>query len=233
MTEAEWLACANARDMLAFLTSRASERKVRLFTCACWRRRWPQFAEPESSQAVACAERYADGLCSWAQVKAAYTEAEARRLVLSQALAAASWGTDRAAFRTAQDRHRAAAAAADTAVAGYEFAAEQVLRMVQEGATKRQRAGWADLVREVFGNPFHAAAIDPVYLSRNGGIALQVAQSIYDEDRFSEVGVLADALEEAGAPVDLVTHLRSPGPHVRGCWAVDLCTGRDLRPAGP
>jgi hypothetical protein len=225
MTEADWLACVNAREMLAFLGPRASERKVRLFTCACWRHRWAHLAEPESTRAVACAERYADGLCSWAQLQAAHTEAEGRRLLISQALTEAAWGTDRAAFRTTQNRDRAAAAAADTAVAGYEFAAEQVLRMAQEGATKKQRAGWADLMREVFGNPFRAAAIDPVYLSRNGGIALRVARSIYDEDCFREVGALADALEEAEAPVDLVTHLRSPGPHVRGCHVVDLCLG--------
>jgi hypothetical protein len=37
------------------------------------------------------------------------------------------------------------------------------------------------------------------------------------------LGVLADALEESGcAEADLVEHLRSPGPHVRGCWALDL-----------
>jgi hypothetical protein len=39
------------------------------------------------------------------------------------------------------------------------------------------------------------------------------------------LAVLADALEEAGAPAELVEHLRSPGPHVRGCWPVDLCLG--------
>ena len=32
-------------------------------------------------------------------------------------------------------------------------------------------------------------------------------------------------LEEAGGPEEMVTHLRSPGPHVRGCLAVDLCLG--------
>jgi hypothetical protein len=25
---------------------------------------------------------------------------------------------------------------------------------------------------------------------------------------------------------DMLGHLRSSGPHVRGCWAVDLCLGR-------
>jgi hypothetical protein len=37
------------------------------------------------------------------------------------------------------------------------------------------------------------------------------------------MGVLADALEESGCTdADILTHLRGPGPHVRGCWCVDL-----------
>ena len=38
--------------------------------------------------------------------------------------------------------------------------------------------------------------------------------------------VLSDALEEVGASGDILAHLRSPGPHVRGCWAVDLVLGK-------
>ena len=39
--------------------------------------------------------------------------------------------------------------------------------------------------------------------------------------------VLADALEEAGCTnADILLHLRSPGPHVRGCWALDLILGK-------
>jgi hypothetical protein len=37
---------------------------------------------------------------------------------------------------------------------------------------------------------------------------------------------LADALEEAGCDsAGLLAHLRSAGPHVRGCWAVDIILG--------
>jgi hypothetical protein len=40
------------------------------------------------------------------------------------------------------------------------------------------------------------------------------------DDQFA---ILADALKEAGCDnTDILTHLRGPGPHVRGCWAVDL-----------
>jgi hypothetical protein len=38
--------------------------------------------------------------------------------------------------------------------------------------------------------------------------------------------VLADALLDAGCDEDaLITHCRSEGPHVRGCWGVDLILG--------
>ena len=40
--------------------------------------------------------------------------------------------------------------------------------------------------------------------------------------------VLADALEEAGCTnLDVLDHLRGPGRHYRGCWIVDLLTGRE------
>jgi hypothetical protein len=40
------------------------------------------------------------------------------------------------------------------------------------------------------------------------------------------LNVLADALEEAGASGPLLEHLRSPGPHVRGCHALDAILDR-------
>ena len=60
-----------------------------------------------------------------------------------------------------------------------------------------------------------------------------LAQASYDEythpggdlDR-DRLAVLADALEEAGANGDVLGHLRSPGPHVKGCFAVDAILGR-------
>jgi hypothetical protein len=44
----------------------------------------------------------------------------------------------------------------------------------------------------------------------------------------TRLAVLADAVEEAGCTdADLLGHLRGPGPHVRGCWAVDLLLGKE------
>jgi hypothetical protein len=61
------------------------------------------------------------------------------------------------------------------------------------------------------------------------------AQAAYEERALpagvlgpARLGVLADALEDAGSPdTDLLGHLRGPGPHARGCWAVDLLLGKE------
>jgi hypothetical protein len=56
---------------------------------------------------------------------------------------------------------------------------------------------------------------------------LHLATAIYEESAFDRLPILADALEEAGCTdVELLGHLRGPGPHVRGCWVVDLITGK-------
>lgn len=44
----------------------------------------------------------------------------------------------------------------------------------------------------------------------------------------ARLAVLSDALEEAGCDdAEILSHLRSPGPHVRGCWALDLVLGKE------
>ena len=40
------------------------------------------------------------------------------------------------------------------------------------------------------------------------------------------LAVLADPVEEAGGDLRIVAHLRAPGPHSVGCWAVEALTGR-------
>mgnify|MGYP000107719138 CR=1 FL=1 len=42
------------------------------------------------------------------------------------------------------------------------------------------------------------------------------------------VAGLVDALQEAGCEDgELLAHCRGPGPHVRGCWVVDLVLGKE------
>jgi hypothetical protein len=57
---------------------------------------------------------------------------------------------------------------------------------------------------------------------------LRLARLIYDERGFERMLELADALEEAGCDNDgILSHCRGPGPHVRGCWVVDLVLGKE------
>ena len=53
MTEAEWLESTDAKRMLDFLGDKATNRKYRLFACACVRRCWPLLSDERSRNAVA------------------------------------------------------------------------------------------------------------------------------------------------------------------------------------
>jgi hypothetical protein len=77
------------------------------------------------------------------------------------------------------------------------------------------------------GNPFGYANVKVVWLTWNDGTVPKLAQVIYDDRRFSDLPILADALEEAGCDDDaIVAHCRGGGEHVRGCWVVDLLLGK-------
>jgi hypothetical protein len=88
-----------------------------------------------------------------------------------------------------------------------------------------------ELLRDIFGNPFRPISSGA---SRWPSIVKTLAQAAYDEHGLpggeldaARLAVLADALEEAGcSDSDILTHLRSPGAHVRGCWPVDLVLGK-------
>ena len=54
------------------------------------------------------------------------------------------------------------------------------------------------------------------------------AQQMYESRDFSAMPILADALQDAGCDnADILDHCRGPGPHVRGCWVVDLVLGKE------
>ena len=61
----------------------------------------------------------------------------------------------------------------------------------------------------------------------------KLAESIYDDrelpsGHLNNLPILADALEDAGCDNhDILSHCRGPGPHVRGCWVVDLILGKE------
>ena len=58
--------------------------------------------------------------------------------------------------------------------------------------------------------------------------ALLLARQMYESRDFSLMPILADALQDAGCDnADILNHCRGPGPHVRGCWVVDLVLNKE------
>jgi hypothetical protein len=99
------------------------------------------------------------------------------------------------------------------------FAARILGNEVARGHRTRIAAELCELLRELFGNPFRTVAVGSLTSTEN---VRALAGPIYEEERFADLPVLADALEDAGcANTELLEHLRQSGGHVRGCWALD------------
>jgi hypothetical protein len=88
----------------------------------------------------------------------------------------------------------------------------------------RELAAQADLLRDILGDPFQPVRLDPNWRTET---VLGIAGLAYAQQTFEDLPILADALEDAGCDnQDVLTHLRSAGPHVRGCWPLDLLLGK-------
>ena len=82
----------------------------------------------------------------------------------------------------------------------------------------------AKLLKDLFGNPFRPVTADPSWLTST---VVALANGIYTDRAFDRLPILADALQDAGCDdEEVLNHCRSEGLHVRGCWVVDLLTGR-------
>ncbi len=224
MIEAERQDATEYCVLFEALAARATNRKRRLFMCADLRRSWHLLREP-GRRVLEVAERFADGLATPEQLGEA--SAAAWRDVRSSG---GSVDPTSPEFRVRLGVRVATASDAELADAW------SPSRDDPENArptTPEMRSG-LELLREVVGNPFRTPALDPAWLAWKGGIVPKLARAAYDERRLPEgileparLAVLADALEDAGCTdAELLGHLRGPGPHVRGCWALDLVTGK-------
>jgi hypothetical protein len=230
--------------MLEFLRGKASDRKLRLFLVGCCRGVWDLLTDERSRRAVEVVERHVDGQATKKELLAARgAAAAALRLVndtlrqASQAGTTVNWAT-RAGHWAARVPLRATAPSENLLL--FSIILERALvmdlgpecpvgndRVLGEfPATESKRH--ADLLRDIFGPLlYRPVTVDPSWLGWNGGTVVQLARSIYEDRRFGDLPVLADALEESGCTdSDILGHCRSGGEHVRGCWVVDLVLGK-------
>jgi hypothetical protein len=235
MNEADWDSCTDPKQMLNFLKDTASDRKLRLFICACCRQVWHRLINTDSRHTVEVVEDYVDGQATAEHLAAAKAAAEA-------AYRAVAERPNRPRFRDPEYEAAAAAwraAEEDLWVAVIKFRLHLSPLAYDDDAlmwgSDRGRAAQVRAFRCIMGNPFRPVSLSFGVLSWNNSLVVRLAQAAYDERLLplgqlgpERLSVLGDALEEAGADAELVAHLRQPGAvHVRGCHVVDLVRGQE------
>jgi hypothetical protein len=236
VTEVDWQASTDPEKMQEFLQGKASDRKLRYFLVACARRILPRSPDEDEIEVLAVAERFADGTESrnrLARARSSLKEGQPARalrwplLYTDQISSVPAWHASRDQIvRAASEGARTCVwKSVWTSFTSFDKAA---------AALDFQRAAQAWLLRDMFGNPFHPVSLDSAVLTWNDAIVVRLAQAAYEERQMpggtldnGRLAVLADALEEAGcANADILSHCRSGGDHVRGCWVVDLVLGK-------
>jgi hypothetical protein len=222
MTEAEWMECEDPEKMLEFLRWKSSDRKLRLLACACCHTIARLLTDDRICRTIQIAEQFADGLATTKDRRAAKYRAEAvgQEYADDPEYRAYYWAAD-AAKCTAADSIQGY-----VRYVGYEV--DQALALANSEAANQEKSCRVVHLHDIFGNPFRfLPPLPAVVLAWNDGTVVRLAKGIYDDRRFEDLPILADALEEAGCrEQSVLDHLRSPGPHVRGCWPLDLILGR-------
>ncbi|WP_437275472.1 hypothetical protein WME90_30045 [Sorangium sp. So ce375] len=226
-------------DIKTFPACRGSDRKLRLFACECHRRVRALLPDELAEATVETASRYADGRSTLEELQAAET-------LVRQALDAlegrwrASHGAERISLQPTHDalalsfqivRPQAPKAAYYASSNAYLAAAGIANPGAGSGdasyhaSSAAEERAQADLLRDIFGNPFRAVAFDPGWRAQT---AVGLARHMYESRVFGLMPILGDALAEAGCEdADVLAHCRGHAPHVRGCWVIDLLLGKE------
>jgi len=199
-TEADWDAATDPFELLRLLHADQDGRPTLLLTVAVFRLAWDDLPGP-------CR--------AWAGLVARVAEGDGTAEEINDGTVfdgVQDAFSERAAALSGERRSRLDAVARLAAVGWMESRPAPVPPAVG--------APMAALVRDVFGSPFREPLVK---CSALGQLIRAIATATYAEERWDDLPILADALEEAdAADADVLAHLRSPGPHVRGCWALDL-----------
>jgi hypothetical protein len=219
MTQAEWLACAHAGPMLEFLRSRASDRKLRLFACACARSVWRLLRDERSKDMVRVAERYADGEASWEVLFEAMMRNDSAPWV-DESEAARREAINAARASTYHDAAHAATEAATSALwATIEETALAHPHIYSTGSDAPEHGSQVLMLSCMFGNPFRPLPPRPRAIA-------PLAEEIYG-GRWELMPLLGEWLQEHGFWTEGEHCLDPSIRHVKGCWVVDWVTGRE------
>jgi hypothetical protein len=207
MTEAEWLACRETHPMLAHIKAHVEQRKPSLLVIACFNLAWDALPDTCRDWVVAFGDEVEGH--------------RVRRLVEAKWMDVVDWFHDHGA----PDGERRYALLNLSTGCEMGYWAEDYFPERGGPTWAEAEAKHASLLRDIFGNPFRPVTFSPSWRTDT---AMSLAKQMYDSREFSAMPVLADALQDAGCDNDdILSHCRGAGPHVRGCWVVDLVLGKN------
>jgi hypothetical protein len=202
-----WLAADTPETLLRLLRERdTSDRKLRLFACACCRRLWHALSESEQA-GIVLAERLTDEGATADEFLAARQRLQ-QTTDLEPASVAVFHLLDPVPGISVEFAACQAALAASLATPGV----QAQLRTAEAGIQ-------ANLLRHIVGNPWRPAASPGVRPS----VVVRLAEALYGGADVRNA--LHDALLDADQP-ELAAHFRSEEWHPKGCWAIDLILGK-------
>jgi hypothetical protein len=237
MTEPEWLAATRPADLIEFIffDTEVSDRRLRLFSCACAQRVCHLTVDEAFAGLVELAEAYADERVAADVLKARNSACTDRYRELHRSSSPAETFARMAALRCgywASERKRdfyqphdldfpyPLGAAQDAWGAVSHAGGDE--RGNQDGIREDQVQ--VAILQDIFGNPFRPVTFLPEWRTST---VLALAQQMYDSRDFGAMPILADALQDAGCDSEnVLNHCRSGAVHVRGCWVVDLALGK-------
>lgn len=186
---------------------RGLARKRRLYLAALCRHFWDEIPIPSGKTAVDRAVEFADGQAT------------------ASALAAAHQAHLQAhtAYVTARGKRVMRTRAAYISGCALSAAEPTGRRWTPPLHPDVARAG-THLLHDIYGSPGADTSESTPWLTTE---AVEMARAIYDTEAFERLPLLAEALAAAGcADAEILSHCHAPGPHVRGCWVVDLVLGK-------
>jgi hypothetical protein len=228
MTEEEWVGSHEPEAMLAHLGAKAGARKARLFALACCRRISRLMVQEHARRAFQMAEAAVRGRLGPEEIAAEWQAAWDADGVLAATVSAPLPVIDASAaalYAIHPDYPRSAGMTCSNAVSAVVGEADEEGAPAERARTA-ERAAQAELLREIFGNPFRRVRIRREWLRASDRAVEKLARTI-EETNFALLPILADALQDAGCrDASILEHCKREGGHVPGCWVVDLVLGR-------
>lgn len=161
MDEQQWLSCTDSRLMLEQLENKRygspTDRKLRLFACACARQNWQLLTDKKGHKAVEIAEKFVDGQATIGEMQLACRDVEYIQY--------SYW--DLSCSPVEQDRwcDKFWSSLCWCCAASTEVPLHYVQLSQYQLSTVVSLAAQADLLRDIFGNPFRKANVPTIETS--------------------------------------------------------------------